>query len=114
MAIFVRRFSSGFEIRPRRNRQLRTRMTYIPCSNSWRPRSSQQTYSNVRENHNERSLEDSMLSYDQIKRRVAHWSEIELVFHATCPNSCIAYMGPFESPEECPKFSLSRYHVMLL
>ncbi|KAF8589274.1 hypothetical protein K439DRAFT_1333044 [Ramaria rubella] len=31
-----------------------------------------------------------------------------------CPNSCIAYTGPFESLEECPECSLSRYNTMLL
>ena len=56
--------------------------------------SSQETYTSARKAILRRHPEDSMLSYDQIKRRVAQLSGIVPVVFDMCINSCIAYTCP--------------------
>ncbi|KAF8574469.1 hypothetical protein K439DRAFT_1649767 [Ramaria rubella] len=56
---------------------------------------SQETYSAVRDNQNEFFPESPMISYEQVRNRIAKWSGIEAIMHDMCPNSCIVYT-------ECP------------
>ena len=55
--------------------------------------SSQQTYTEFCKNHNEHFPKQPMLSYHQIHRKV---SGVEPIVSDTCPNSSLAYTGPFE------------------
>ena len=70
---------------------------------------SQHTYINLRNVHNERYPADSLLSYDQIKKRAEQWSGIQPMIHHMCPNSCVAYTGPYASLDKCPECGESRY-----
>ncbi|KAF8576004.1 hypothetical protein K439DRAFT_1368403, partial [Ramaria rubella] len=63
---------------------------------------SQETYSAVRENHNEYLPDTPMLSYEQVQNRVAEWSGIKVIVHDMYPNLCKAYTGPYSELEECP------------
>jgi hypothetical protein len=51
---------------------------------------SQQIYTHFRDTHNACFSEYPMLSYKQMKNKVAEWSGVELMVHDMCPNSCIA------------------------
>ena len=69
---------------------------------------SQQTYNNVRSNHNERFPDLPMLSLDQIKSKLGEWTGVETIQVDMCANSCIAYTGLFKDLQVCPKCSLVR------
>jgi hypothetical protein len=71
--------------------------------------SSEQTYTDLRNIHNARYPTDPLLSYDQIKRRVAQWSGVVPIVHHMCPQSCAAYTGPYDQLEVCPECNQSRY-----
>ncbi|KAF8153850.1 hypothetical protein B0H34DRAFT_753304 [Crassisporium funariophilum] len=52
--------------------------------------------------------EDELLSFDQIKRRIALLTGVHAIIKDMCPNTCIAYTGPFEELEICPRCGETR------
>jgi hypothetical protein len=56
-----------------------------------------------------RHPDDEILSYDQIKRRIKQISGVVPLLHDMCPNTCVAYTGPFEELDKCPVCSEPRY-----
>ena len=75
---------------------------------------SQQTYHDIRSNHTDRFPDIPMLSYAQVKRRVSEWSGVDAIVNDMCPDSCMAYTGPFADLEKCPLCSHSRYDPIRL
>ncbi|KAJ3547513.1 hypothetical protein NMY22_g1612 [Coprinellus aureogranulatus] len=53
--------------------------------------------------------EDDLLSFDQIKRRVRQLTGVRSIIQNMCPNSCLAYTGPFSNLDKCPKCDEPRY-----
>ena len=53
--------------------------------------------------------EDQLLSFDQVKRRVRWLSGIVPVEHDMCINSCLAYTGPRETLDTCPRCGEPQY-----
>jgi hypothetical protein len=76
--------------------------------------SSQQTYHNVRKAILRRYPNDDVLTYDQIKRRVAQLSGVTPLVHDMCINTCIAYTGPLRHLEICPHCNEPRYDPIKL
>jgi len=76
--------------------------------------SSQETYNSVRKAILRRYPEDEVLTYDQIKRRVAQLSGVISLVHDMCINSCVAYTGPLRDLEICPECGEPRYDPIKL
>jgi hypothetical protein len=80
---------------------------------------SEKVYTNVRETYHH-SLD--RLGYDynpipslfQLKRRISDITGVYSILHDMCPNTCIAYTGPFSDLEICPKCQTTRYDPMVL
>jgi hypothetical protein len=75
---------------------------------------SQGTYSSIREAILHRHPEDEILSYDQIKCQVAELRGITPLVHHMCPNSCLAYTGPYSGLDKCPICGEDRYDQIKL
>ena len=60
----------------------------------------------IEELHNPKDL---LLSFDQVKRRVRWLSGVVPVEHDMCPNSCIAYTGPYGNLSSCPRCDTPRH-----
>lgn len=75
---------------------------------------SQQTYTSVRDAILRRYPESLVLSFDQVKRKVTELSGVVSIVHDMCPNSCIAYTGPYANLETCPKCGESRFDPIKL
>ena len=79
---------------------------------------SEKVYTNVRETYHH-SLD--RLGYDynpipslfQLKRRISYITGVHSILHM-CPNTCIAYTGPFSDLEICPKCQTTRYDPIVL
>jgi hypothetical protein len=71
--------------------------------------SSQETYTSVRKAIIRRHPEDEILTYDQIRRRVAQLSGVIPLTFDMCINSCLAYTGPLSDLEACPECGENRY-----
>ncbi|KIJ23359.1 hypothetical protein M422DRAFT_62428 [Sphaerobolus stellatus SS14] len=66
-------------------------------------RGSEDTYRNIRINHNERYSDNAMLSLEQVQTKVQNWSGVIPIKKDQCFNTCIAYTGPFENLGNCPE-----------
>ncbi|KII89767.1 hypothetical protein PLICRDRAFT_564772 [Plicaturopsis crispa FD-325 SS-3] len=75
---------------------------------------SQATYIATRAAILRRHPESTVLSFDQVKRRIALLSGVYPLVHDMCPKTCIAYTGPFAELESCPKCSQPRYDPITL
>ena len=75
--------------------------------------SSQETYTSIRKAIF-RHFGVEILSYDQIKRRVAELSGVIPVASDMCINSCLAYTGPFAELDTCPTCGEPRYDPIQL
>lgn len=75
---------------------------------------SQKTYHAFREATLRRFPNCGLLSYEQVKRRVAQISGIHPIIRDMCVNSCIAYTGPFRLLDKCPMCSEPRYNQIAL
>jgi hypothetical protein len=75
---------------------------------------SQETYNAVCKAILRRYPDDELLSYDQIKRRVAQLSGITPLIRDMCVNSCVAYTGPFSRLDACPECGELRYDPIKL
>ncbi|KAI0077274.1 hypothetical protein K474DRAFT_1684384 [Panus rudis PR-1116 ss-1] len=71
--------------------------------------SSQQTYDSIRRAHHQCYPNNQLLSYDQVKSRIAEITGVYLLPADMCPGSCLAYTGPFENAEKCPTLDTPRY-----
>ncbi|KAJ3924905.1 MAG: hypothetical protein NXY57DRAFT_1033246, partial [Lentinula lateritia] len=49
------------------------------------------------------------LSYAQVKLQIASLTGIHPIIHDMCPETCLAYTGPFQDHESCPRCSTTRY-----
>ena len=70
---------------------------------------SQDTYNRSRDAILCRHPDDKLLSYHQVKGQVAELSGVSWLLTHMCPNSCIAYSGPFATLESCPHCGEDRY-----
>jgi hypothetical protein len=71
--------------------------------------SSQETYMSARRAIMRRHPEDEILTYDQVKHRVAQLSGVFPLVFDMCINSCMAYTGPFSKLDACSMCGESRY-----
>lgn len=54
-----------------------------------------------------------LLSHHLVKKKVAELTGVVSILEDMCPNSCIAYTGPFSTLEVCPHCNEARYDPML-
>ena len=52
---------------------------------------------------------DAFMSFDQVKWCLLWLSSIVPLEHDMCPNTCVAYTGPYKELDTCPHCPLSRY-----
>jgi hypothetical protein len=71
--------------------------------------SSRAHYDGIREIELLNNPSEEFLSFDQVKRRLGWLSGVIPVEHDMCPQSCVAYTGPFNELEVCPRCSTTRY-----
>ena len=71
--------------------------------------SSEDRYNSVRENTAELCPNTPLLSYDQVKRRVAQLSGVITWEDHMCFGTCVGFTGPFADLESCPECGEPRY-----
>ena len=71
--------------------------------------SSRAHYESIREIELLNNPSDGFLSFDQAKRRLRWLSGVVPLEHDMCPNTCIAYTGPYKELNMCPRCPLSWY-----
>ncbi|KAJ6622946.1 hypothetical protein B0H10DRAFT_1759968, partial [Mycena sp. CBHHK59/15] len=76
--------------------------------------SSEATYTESRENISRCFPESEMLSYDQVKRKIAELTGVTSILNDMCHKSCVAFTGPYTELETCPKCGESRYDPAIL
>lgn len=64
---------------------------------------SQDTYGTVRTAILHRYPDSAILSFDQVRRRVAELSGVMPIDNDMCVKGCIAFTGPFSNEEVCPR-----------
>ena len=52
---------------------------------------------------------NAFMSFDQVRRRLLWLSGVVPLEHDMCPNTCVAYTGPYEELVTCPHCPLSQY-----
>jgi hypothetical protein len=72
-------------------------------------KTTQENYNLTREAVLRRHPEDTIPSYDQMKRRVAEITGVVPIIHDMCPNSCLAYTGPFKNDDRCSECGEARF-----
>jgi hypothetical protein len=77
-------------------------------------RASQETYSAVCAAVRRRHPGTSILTFEQVHRRVAELSGITQITHDMCINTCLAYTGKFEHDTECSLCGEPRYDQKVL
>ncbi|KAJ7187369.1 hypothetical protein C8R46DRAFT_879601 [Mycena filopes] len=70
---------------------------------------SEQTYTSARDAIQRRHPDDPVLSYYEVKKLVQELSGVVHVTRDMCPDSCIAYTGPFATLLLCPYCGKARY-----
>ena len=77
---------------------------------------SDQVYNDVRSDMLERHPEDNILSLASIKKKIQDLTGVIPIVHDMCPNSCVAYTGPYADLESCPMpdCQTSQYDPVLL
>jgi hypothetical protein len=60
-------------------------------------------YNNTRAIELLNNPDNEFLSFDQVKRHIQHMSGVVSIEHDLCPESCIAYTGPYEDLDKCPR-----------
>ena len=66
-------------------------------------------YDGIRDIERHHNPNDPMLSFDQVKLRVRWLSGVVPIEHEMCPNSCVAYTGPYDELDRCPHCTTPRY-----
>ena len=74
---------------------------------------SQETYNAVRDSIRRRYPDNQMLSFDQVKRRMAELTGVVSIVHDMCINSCHAFVGPWAALEHCTLCGENRYDPTL-
>ncbi len=77
-------------------------------------RSSQVTYTEVREAILERHPDNPILSYELAKKAVQESSGVVSIMEDMCPKGCLGYTGPFSHLEKCPRCGTDRYDPIIL
>jgi hypothetical protein len=72
-------------------------------------KTTQENYTLTREAVLRRHPDDTIPSYDQMKRRVAEITGVVPIVHDMCPNSCLAFTGPFKNDDICSECSEARF-----
>lgn len=75
---------------------------------------SEGTYTLNREAHLRHYPDDSILSLEAVKKKVAQLTGVVPIMEHMCPNTCIAYTGPFSQLDNCPKCQQPRYDMAKL
>jgi hypothetical protein len=77
---------------------------------------SDQVYADVCSDMLERHPQDNILSLASVKKKIQELMGVIPIIHDMCPNSCIAYTGPYADLETCPMpdCQTSRYDPILL
>jgi hypothetical protein len=77
---------------------------------------SDQVYNDVRSDILNRHPEDNVLSLASVKKKIQDLTGVVPIVHDMCPNSCVAYTGPFSNLDTCPNSDCqeSRYDLILL
>lgn len=76
--------------------------------------SSKSTYALNREAHLRHYPNNDILSLESVKKKVAELTGVVLILEHMCPNTCIAYTGPFSELDNCPKCQQPCYDVVKL
>ena len=63
---------------------------------------SDQVYNDVRADILNRHPEDNVLSLASVKKKIQDLTGVVPIVHDMCPNSCVAYTGPFSDLNTCP------------
>lgn len=71
--------------------------------------SSEETYHLLRSAYLERHPKNDMLSLPAIKKKAAEWSGVVPILSHMCPNSCVAFTGPWSEHETCCFCGTPRY-----
>jgi hypothetical protein len=58
--------------------------------------------------------DSSPLSYEQVRKKIAELSGVHAVTNHMCPNTCLAYTGPYANDTECEICSTPRYDQEIL
>ncbi len=75
---------------------------------------SDDTYNTVRSSYLRRHPTASLPSLYQLKKRIVELTGVTPVKNDMCPDSCLAYTGPFSGYEHCPECGGSRYDPVAL
>ncbi|KAL6301922.1 hypothetical protein BKA93DRAFT_861789 [Sparassis latifolia] len=70
---------------------------------------SQATYTAVRGAIFHRYPENTILTFDQVKSKIAELSGVVPIIQDMCVNTCLAYTGPFAELDQCPTCGEPRY-----
>jgi hypothetical protein len=70
---------------------------------------SQETYNLSRNAIIQRHPDDKIPSFDKIKRHIADITGVVPILEHMCPNSCLAFTGPFAPLDMCPECGEPRY-----
>ncbi|GBE89768.1 hypothetical protein SCP_1700930 [Sparassis crispa] len=70
---------------------------------------SQATYTAVRGAILHRYPENTILTFDQVKSKIAELSGVVPIIQDMCVNTCLAYTGPFAELDQCPTCGELRY-----
>ncbi|KAI0280725.1 hypothetical protein BC826DRAFT_924214, partial [Russula brevipes] len=71
--------------------------------------SSRAAYDDFQSGVQERYPDSAVLSYDQVRRRLRQITGVTSLHFDMCPNSCLAYTGPFSHLQKCPYCEEQRY-----
>ncbi|KAG1743386.1 hypothetical protein EDB19DRAFT_1633240, partial [Suillus lakei] len=52
---------------------------------------------------------DEVLSFKAVEKFIAKYTGVESVEHDMCPDSCIAFTGPYANEDNCPLCGTSRW-----
>jgi hypothetical protein len=72
-------------------------------------KASQETYDSIRANIIECFPESKMLTFNQVKRKIAEITGVTPIKTDMCLNSCMAYTGPWKDLDSCPTCGETRY-----
>ncbi|PPQ82247.1 hypothetical protein CVT26_008926 [Gymnopilus dilepis] len=70
---------------------------------------SDQIYKNVRQDFLDDDPTRQLLSHARVKKKIAELTGVFAIINDMCPNSCIAYTGPFALLEVCIYCGITRY-----
>lgn len=68
-----------------------------------------ENYNLTREAVLRRHPDDSIPSFDQMKRRVTEITGVVPIIHDMCPNTCLAFTGPFKNDDRCSECGEARF-----